>query len=311
MQKVLKIVWRIMEIQTIVALVMLVVSTIVYGTFKYVYHQRKQAFIKNRLWLADDRGFLCEWHYPAANGVPGYVEVCSHGGYFVTQCYRIEGDRVTDFHTEVDSSLERNISKVAALMRWRSDLNLPQHEKSLDLYYQTEKQFSHASREIEELVRPFKADGLGYVLVLSWKTPHIWAVAVYPLDKASPAVNELRDAFEIRMANPSGLEYHASYVRGYPVFSPEQPDNIPVLTAGKTPESFRSKQHDLLLFIPSMGRMLIPINKGIDPFKAFGVPFIPGNSVMLNYKSEENDGLWYLNGDNFWRVEVYAGEKKF
>jgi len=56
-----------------------------------------------------------------------------------------------------------------------------------------------------------------------------------------------------------------------------------------------------------MERELIPIKKGVNPFKGLKTPFAPGNSVTLNYRFKGKDNIWYLNGDNFWRVEVYGG----
>lgn len=270
-----------------------------------------------------DFGFLCEWHYPATNGVPEYVEVCYYAGQ-MTQCYRIEGNHVTDYHCDYKNRLRKEISRITEPQYYRGE-SRPQHEKDLipeefDLCYQ-EKWRPYAIRDIERETRPFGVDGLGHITVLTWEWtplgPNLLdagcistdrcAVVVYPLNEASPAVNALRDAVKDYMADPSTREYHAFYVRGYPVLSPDQPNSAPVLEGGKTCWNFQWRQRDVLRFIPYMDRALIPIEKGVNPFKEFKIPFVHGSSLMLNYKSQEEDWRWYLHGDNFWRVEVYEG----
>lgn len=291
---------------------------------RFVYVREQQACLLYPLWAHDRYGFLCEWHYPATNGMSRVVEVC-YSTEWATQCYRIEGNRVTDYHWDIDKILWREMWNVVDREKLYGGSFTPQHEKDLvseefNLCYQ-EKWRPHAAREVEERTHPFEADGTGYVTVLAWMwTPcsasesdaglvstGSWAIAVCPLDKASPAVNALRDAVKAYMADPSTREHHAAYVRGYPVLSPGHPDRIPMLRAWQDPKDFHSRQRDVLRFIPRMERGLIAIDNGINPFRGFRTPFVPGNSVLLNYRSKKKDWHWYLNGDNFWRVQVYGG----
>ena len=302
--------------------------------------QQDEPHVNVEFVIAKDSGFLCEWHYPATNGVPESVEVCYDVGYAI-QCYRIVGDRVTDYHsidsadypppdnvTDYHSDRQNRFGRVIRLIteseEWRRCPDLPQHERDLlpdkafDLSYQA-KWRVHAMQEAEELARPFGADG--YVSVLAWEwrrctyvagyvSTGLWAVAVFPLDKASPAVNALRGKVQAFMADPSTRKPHALYLRACPVLPPERPGRIPVLEARWKAGEFGCRQRDVLRFIPSMGSALTPIEKGVRPFNPFGKPFVPGTSLTLNYRSKKGDNFWNLNGDNFWRVDVYGGDEE-
>ena len=297
------------------------------GMFGYARHHQGQAGVNCLFWLGSDRGFLCEWHYPTTNAEPRVVEICYRAGLPATQCYRIEGNRVTDYHFDVGDRLGNEIYKISEPKYWvgesarknKSDM-VP---GEFDLCWE-ETWRPHAMRELNTMTQPFEAEGKGYVAVLAWESIPLGpkamdagcvstdrcTVAVYPLDKVSPAVNALRDAIKVFMADPSTRQHHAAYIRGYPVLSPEQPDNIHTLEGEKRTRGTRVRQRDVLQFIPNMNRMLIPIEKGINPFKAFKTPYIPGSSLMLNYKYQGLYECCYLNGDNFWRVEVYGGNNE-
>ena len=265
--------------------------------------------------------FLCEWHYPATKDETAHTIVCYEAGY-LTQCYRIEGDRVTDYHSNKKCDLRLKIEEIIGSNVRHSDRDTLIVAAS-NLYYQ-ENWSSYAAREAEARARPFEAGGLGYVLVLTWKwapigsremdagisNPGKWAVAVCPLGEESPVVKVLRDAVDVFMADPSTREHHTAYVRAYPVLSPERPDRIPMLEGGKWFHDFHWQQRHVLRFIPSMDRMLIPIEKYVNPFEGFGTPFTPGSSLTLNYRHKGKDWFWYLNGDNFWRIEVYGGDEE-
>lgn len=268
-------------------------------------------------------GFLCEWHYPTTNGVSGYVEVC-YGMTGDIQCYRIEGNHVTDYHTrgkhnlwwEIEKIIEPEIRKNHLPPQYREELE----SEDLNFHYQ-EKWRPHAMRELEALIRPFEVEGKGYVTMMAWQWVSVHpstlkkgqenldhcAVAVYPLNKIPQAVNALHDIVKANMADPSTREYHASYIRGCPVLYPERPNHIPVLQVRKYLRDFGYRQRDVLRFLPMGDRVLIPIEQGINPFKDFKMPYAPGNSLILNYRSKKEDWRWYLNGDNFWRIEVYGG----
>jgi len=314
----------------IVVLSVAVTLAVTFGIFMYGQREQPQDYIRddNLFWDNYQSGFLCEWHYPATNGVPGHVVVFYTTSRHNPRCYRIEGNRVTDYHVSKEGGcFRKEIDRIKDPEHWRRE-SAPQHEKDLvpeefDLRYQ-ERWRVHAVREFEAQTRLFEAQGAGHVAVLAWEwkaydmfrasadwvNTGLCAVAFYPLDQASPAVNALRDAVKEFMDDPSTRWCYADYVyvRGYPVLSPEHPNRIPVRKGGKTPDyEFRASQHDLLEFIPCMERELIPIKKGVNPFKGLKTPFAPGNSVTLNYRFKGKDNIWYLNGDNFWRVEVYGG----
>jgi len=266
-----------------------------------------------------DIGFLCEWHYPATNGAPGYVVVC-YSSKYITQCYRIVGNRVTDYHYSNQGGLKREIEKITGpdgICLLQSDIEKNPERWGGYLCYQ-KKWRTHAARELEVLVRPFEAEGTGHVAILAWGWIHCIlmveppgpdrsTVAVWSLNEVPLAVSVLRDAVKDFMADPSTREYHASYIRGYTELSPERSRLVPVRKGKQYPQDFNFRQRDVLRFLPCMDRALIPIEEGINPFKGFKTPFVPGSSLKLNYRSKEKDWRWHLHGDNFWRVEVYGG----
>gem|GEM_PF-2947131 len=276
-----------------------------------------------------DIGFLCEWHYPATNGTPKTVEVCYSEGSAV-QCYRLVGNCVTSYHFDQSCRFWREMEKVRTpaedreLLTGHNDYSPESWEPCLSF---EERWRTRAAWDFNEQVCPFEEKGAGYVAVMAWKwvplgpplpgalpksrlNPDSSAVAVWPMGEAPPAVNALHDAVKAFITDPSTRydEFQpASYIRGYPVRSPERPDRIHVLKGWRQPRDFHWNQRDVLRFLPCMNRELMPIAEGINPFKGFGTPYAPGNSVTLNYRSKEKDFRWYLKGDNFWHIKIYGG----
>ena len=137
-----------------------------YGIFVYARYQEQTSVSYLFRVGGSDSGFLCEWHYPATNGVPGYVVVCYHTAV-ATQCYRIEDNRVTDYHMDMEIRLGPEINRIRDSGKWRTIPSLSQEEKDFfpeefDLHYQS-KWRSHAALELAALMRPFEMDGAGYV----------------------------------------------------------------------------------------------------------------------------------------------------
>ena len=271
---------------------------------------------------------LCEWHYPATNGMSAYVEV-----YFSTQfgiqCYRIEGNRVVNYHQisvakEPDpsemqiqtfntlSEAMQNAQRGSSRWEWDSPFvmrhvsDVP--KKAYDSDDNESTILSCIISNMTAQIRQYETDNVGYVSVMTWGSFRSWSANAYPMDQVPPELTALRNVFEQYMADPSTREYHTTYIRGYPIPPPENPDRIPVLDARKTSENFGGRQRDVVQFLMELGRILIPIEKGINPFKKFETPYAPGNSLIINYRNEDNDRVLYLHGDNFWRVQVYGGE---
>jgi len=273
-----------------------------------------------------DIWILCEWHYPATNGAPAYVEVCYATGLSI-QCYRIEGDRVKNYHhfrkchpsdtqgwtlSEQGSKLSRamrNVWDPSQTRGWYWELVESRDRVSgerFDFSLPEGKAFSDIISDMESQIRLYETNHVGYVSMTTWVLPRrTWEAAAYPFDEAPPEFKALRDVFEQCMADPSEREYHTSYVRGYPVPTPEKPSRTPVFDAWR----YGFKQRDVVQFLPSMGRVLVPIEKGVNPFRKFRVPYAPGNSLVVNYRNENEDTVLFLHGDNFWRIQVYGGEE--
>ncbi|MCL1921051.1 MAG: hypothetical protein FWG50_08240 [Kiritimatiellaeota bacterium] len=281
-------------------------------------------------WKTVDRIFLCEWHYPSTNGVPKIVEVFYYNAGII-QCYRIEGDNVTDYHCVPVGGFWQEIEEAADFPPQRRDRDLVQRKKGLSppppyLNYE-ERWRIRAAWDFNEQVRPFEENGAGYAAVMAWEwiplAPSLpstlpqsrlnfdsSAAAVWPMGESPPAINALHGTVKVFMADPSTRESHASYLRGCPVLPPTHSVRIHRLRAWKDSSDFDNRQRYVLRFLPGMDRALIPIDEGVNPFKGFETPYAPGNSVTLNYRSKEKDFRWYLKGDNFWRVEVYGGERE-
>jgi len=278
-----------------------------------------------------DFRILCEWYCPATNGVPAYVEVC----YWVdlgVQCYRIEGNQVVNYH-QIRIAKEPSPSEMQKqrfyeflkVMRDAQQSSRPSkwgwaspfvgwHARDMPktAYDSDDNEDTILSCVISNMtaqVRQYETDNTGYVSMMAWWVPWSWEAVAYPLDEVPSAFKTLRDMFEQCMADPSTHEYHTTYIRGYPIPPPEQPKRVPVLNAWKTSLDFGFRQRDAVQFLMEMGRVLIPIDEGVNPFSKFGVPYVSGNSLIVNYRNEDNDTVLYLHGDNFVRVQVYSGEK--
>jgi len=278
-----------------------------------------------------DVGILCEWHYPSLEGEPTHIEVC-YTTRLGVQCYRIEGNHVVNYHrfyaakqfspsgiqarmfSEQGARLAEMIHGVMESSwppRWH--WNSPfvgrfVHDVTKVAYDSDDNEdtiFSCIISNMTAQIRQFETNNVGYVSMTTWWDPWSWGGTAYPLDEAPPAFTVLRSVFEQCMADPATREYHTTYIRGYPIPPPENSDYIPVFEAGLR----GSRQRDIVQFLPSLGGVLIPIQKGINPFRKFNASYVPGNSLIINYRNEGNDRVLYLHGDNFVRVQVYGGEK--
>jgi len=283
-----------------------------------------------------DRRILFEWHYPATRGAPAYVEVC-YIAEFGIQCYRIEGNHVIDYHhfkvsEKFNPNLEmmtwnfsEQVSRLTKAIRdaqsssqssrwyWVSPFTVqsPRHVPKMT-YDSDDNEGTILSCIISNMVsqmRLYETNNVGYVSMIRWHIPDAWEATAYPLDEAPPVFKALREVFEECMADLSGCEYHTSYIRGYPIPPPEKPHRVPVLDARKTSQDFGARQRDVVQFLMEMSRVLIPIEKGVNPFRKFWVPYAPGKSLVVNYRNENEDTVLFLHGDNFWRIQVYGGEE--
>jgi len=274
-------------------------------------------------------GILCEWHYPAADGIPAYIEVCFKTSFGI-QYYRIGNNRVFNYHhvsvikesgpSEMQiqtfktlSEAMRNAQRVSSRWEWDSPFVMRYVSDVPKVAYDSDDNentiLSCIISNMTAQISQYETDHVGYVSVMTWGRFHSWNANAYPMDQVPPELTALRNVFEQCMADPYTHEYHTSYIRGYPIPPPENPDHIPVLAAEWDVWKFACRQRDAVQFLPSLGRVLIPIQEGINPFRKFGVPYVPGNSLIVNYRNEDNDDILYLHGDNFWRVQVYGGEK--
>ena len=281
-------------------------------------------------WMRQPRDYriLCEWHYPPKDDVPAYVEICYKTGLGI-QCYRIKDNQVVNYHhistiekldpSEMQIQMFIQLSKAiqdaqysSRPSRWEWEL-LEKRDSVSDMVVYSSfpegKTFSDIICDMESQIRLYETNTVGYVTMTTGRFLWSWEATAYPLDETPPAFTALRNVFEQYMADPSTREYHTTYIRGYPIPPPENPDHIPVLAAEWDVWKFGCRQRDVVQFLPGLGRVLIPIREGVNPFRKFGVQYVPGNSLIINYRNEDNDTVLYLHGDNFWRVQVYGGEK--
>jgi hypothetical protein len=258
---------------------------------------------------------LCEWHIPETNGISGAVEVCYWANAAPIQCYRIEGDRVTDYHLIEDGDFFWAIQEISGQQSqpW-SPIKLQKISPDISLWdvdaaqrFRDRRLRLCTAEEIESKVRPFETKGLGYISVMSWTSDRVQTFAVYPLDTPPAEFKEFRDVFEKYMNDPSTCENHFSYLRAYSVPPPDKQGHVFVFNADQWPRTFGSRQRDVLNFITAMKDALIPVNKGVDPFRKFGIPYTPGSSLTINYRSSGSDNFRYRNGDNFLRIKIYDG----
>jgi hypothetical protein len=215
---------------------------------------------------------LFEWHDPVTNGAPGPVVVCSWAYRAAIQCYRMRGICVEAYHVTEQSGLNQAISDV--------------------------------------MVRPWNQGGeavntnAGYVsfthrwfgMGLSGFTSSVVTVS-YPLDRQPAAIRDVRSAVDACLTDASTAEFHHSYLRLHAVAAPCGGDVLVRMDdiGWSIRKRSRFKQRDVLWWYGWRTALLVPVDKGVDPFKSIGCDYRPGSAVTLKYR------------DSYRRAEVYAG----
>jgi hypothetical protein len=214
---------------------------------------------------------LCEWYAPATNGAPRTVVTCYWDGSRLAQCYLSKGSRIENYHTSEGAELARALMNLGSLEWKRGDDS------------------------------PVNADS-GYVSIQSWwSSPQTSGTdrASYPLDKMPPALAELKKAVDVCLQELPTAEFHHSYIRFRPV--PPSQDMAAVIAMPETHGSgfdYHFLQRDVLKYKWG-SKALIPIDKGVNPFRCIWRRYRPGNSVTLRYTGYKRD--YYC------RVDVYEG----
>jgi hypothetical protein len=215
---------------------------------------------------------LCEWHFPATNGVPESSVTCcwSEKNAFV-QCCQIEGGTVRRY------------------------------------FFSENKELHDACRAVFERVgnQEGGADvaGAGVVSVRWW--PGQWndpRGMAYPLNGAPPEIERVWRSVRAAMVDTSAGEWQGSYLRFRSVSTSAPVDSAQVIDVAGfcgSAWNFGLKKRDVLRFL-WWSDILIPIDKGVDPFKCINQDYHPGRSLTLNYR--------FQGKDCFRQVDVFAGK---
>jgi hypothetical protein len=222
---------------------------------------------------------LFEWHDPVTNGAPGPVVVCSWEYRAAIQCYRIRGTRIEAYHMSEQSGLKQAISDVEDQL-WNQGEAINTNAGYVA--------FTH--RWVGMLPSGFTSS----VVTVS-----------YPLDRQPAAIRDVRSAVDACLTDASTAEFHHSYLRLHAVAAPGGGDVLVRMDdlGWSIRKRSRFKQRDVLWWYGRRTAFLVPVDKGVDPFRCIGRDYRPGSAVTLIYSVESQQG----QEDSYLRAEVYAG----